>query len=527
MARTSSTEPDVDTTWTPRGDELGGRLGVRPRHREHDDASRDVRTRPTDGGREPSGATARPPRHCRSRRPWQVRSVIAPGGRWVANRRAAVACRHVRGPAARRRPQPRPRVRTAPDAAASRSDRSKRARASGSRWSQHHPRRPRQGADWSIDDRANDDHRRHAPGPPSPLRSAPCSGRRWPCRRSTVSSGRHRGSWPSIRSRCTRGRTRCTTAVRASRDSRRTGIPTAACSRSGPTCTSPASARAPTRLCLPVPPAALVDDLIGLTVAANDSVAPAPPGSLYLRPTMLGTDVTIGAAASPSATAMLYVLACPVGDYLPPRPLTVAVETAMPRTTRSSAGSRPAPTTPWRCRRSWRPVSAGMPTRSCSRPGGASRRPARRTSCWSTASTCSRRRCRTPSSTVSLATRCCASHATSDGGSRSASHGRRVPRVDRPSGGRAPLTGTAAVVATVGALVVDGISHAVGTAGQAPQTSQLRAALVDIRRAGPRSTGRSLRSLQNRPDRADFDGTERAGEPVSRARIRVSVDLYY
>jgi branched-chain amino acid aminotransferase len=87
------------------------------------------------------------------------------------------------------------------------------------------------------------------------------------------------------------------------------------------------------RLLLPVPPVALVTELIERTVTANAHLAPPPPGSLYLRPTLLGTDITIGAAAYPSGSAILYVLACPVGDYLPPRPLTVAVETTVPRTT--------------------------------------------------------------------------------------------------------------------------------------------------------------------------------------------------
>jgi branched-chain amino acid aminotransferase len=87
------------------------------------------------------------------------------------------------------------------------------------------------------------------------------------------------------------------------------------------------------RLLLPMPPVALVEELIERTVAASSPLAPPPPGSLYLRPTLLGTDITIGAAADPSRSAILYVLACPVGDYLPPRPLTVAVETQVPRTT--------------------------------------------------------------------------------------------------------------------------------------------------------------------------------------------------
>ena len=42
------------------------------------------------------------------------------------------------------------------------------------------------------------------------------------------------------------------------------------------------------------------------------------------------------------------------------------------------------------------------------------------------------------------------------------------------------LTGTAAVVAPVGTLVVDGVAHPVGTTGRSPRTDELRAALCDI-----------------------------------------------
>ncbi|GAC14374.1 branched-chain amino acid aminotransferase [Aliiglaciecola lipolytica] len=42
---------------------------------------------------------------------------------------------------------------------------------------------------------------------------------------------------------------------------------------------------------------------------------PAPPGSMYIRPTHIGTEASIGKAAAPSGTSMLYVLLSPVGDY--------------------------------------------------------------------------------------------------------------------------------------------------------------------------------------------------------------------
>lgn len=42
---------------------------------------------------------------------------------------------------------------------------------------------------------------------------------------------------------------------------------------------------------------------------------PEPPGSMYIRPTHIGTEASIGKAAAPSASSMLYVLLSPVGDY--------------------------------------------------------------------------------------------------------------------------------------------------------------------------------------------------------------------
>lgn len=46
---------------------------------------------------------------------------------------------------------------------------------------------------------------------------------------------------------------------------------------------------------------------------AND--VPEPPGSMYIRPTHIGTEASIGKAAAPSLSSMLYVLLSPVGDY--------------------------------------------------------------------------------------------------------------------------------------------------------------------------------------------------------------------
>ena len=87
-------------------------------------------------------------------------------------------------------------------------------------------------------------------------------------------------------------------------------------------------------LCLPVPDAELVIEMIRAAVEANIEHVPDPPGALYIRPTLLGVDANIGAAATPSSEALLYVIASPVGDYFDStRALSVAVETELPRST--------------------------------------------------------------------------------------------------------------------------------------------------------------------------------------------------
>ncbi len=86
---------------------------------------------------------------------------------------------------------------------------------------------------------------------------------------------------------------------------------------------------------LPVPPEDMLSEMIRSVVEANLDQVPPAPGSLYIRPTLLGTEPNIGAAASPSKQALLYVLVSPVGDYFSGgvRPLKLLVETDRPRTT--------------------------------------------------------------------------------------------------------------------------------------------------------------------------------------------------
>ena len=87
-------------------------------------------------------------------------------------------------------------------------------------------------------------------------------------------------------------------------------------------------------LCLPVPPTELLDEAIREAVRSNLDVVPEPPGALYVRPLLIGTDPNIGAAAAPSQDAQLLVLVSPVGEYFTGgRGLKLLVETELPRTT--------------------------------------------------------------------------------------------------------------------------------------------------------------------------------------------------
>ena len=58
-----------------------------------------------------------------------------------------------------------------------------------------------------------------------------------------------------------------------------------------------------------------VSDMIIELVQKYKADVPKPPGSMYIRPTHIGTEPSIGKAAAASLTSLLYVLLSPVGDY--------------------------------------------------------------------------------------------------------------------------------------------------------------------------------------------------------------------
>ena len=73
--------------------------------------------------------------------------------------------------------------------------------------------------------------------------------------------------------------------------------------------------RSAASLCMPVPDADMLAAMVVDLVARQIDDIPSPPSSLYLRPTLIGTLLNIGAAAAPTTEATLFVLASPVGDY--------------------------------------------------------------------------------------------------------------------------------------------------------------------------------------------------------------------
>lgn len=89
------------------------------------------------------------------------------------------------------------------------------------------------------------------------------------------------------------------------------------------------------RLCLPVPDRESLTSMVIDTVEVNLGQVPEPPGSLYIRPTLIGTAPNIGAAGSPTTEAILFILTSPVGEYFAGglNPLRIGLETRRPRTT--------------------------------------------------------------------------------------------------------------------------------------------------------------------------------------------------
>jgi branched-chain amino acid aminotransferase len=90
------------------------------------------------------------------------------------------------------------------------------------------------------------------------------------------------------------------------------------------------------QLVLPEPDPVQLADMVRTLIKRCIDAVPAAPGALYLRPILFGTTANIGAAATPATEASLLVLASPVWDYFAGgmKPLRILVDD---QNTRSAA----------------------------------------------------------------------------------------------------------------------------------------------------------------------------------------------
>lgn len=236
-------------------------------------------------------------------------------------------------------------------------------------------------------------------------------------------------------------------------------------------------------LCLPIPPADMLETMIRTVTKASEAEVPSAPGSLYLRPTLVGTEENVGAAAAPSASALLFVLAGPVGDYFSGgiRPLTLAIETEQPRTTpqygmvKSGANYVMA----------LRPTLEAKKTLGADQvlfaPGGVVQETGAANFMLIDAE-----RVVTPALTTSFlhgVTRDSLLTLARDLGFTVEERDVTVDEVidwARRPGGEAALSGTAAVLSPVGTLVRNGERIAVGSGGVGEHSMRLRSALTDL-----------------------------------------------
>ncbi|MDO4642335.1 MAG: branched-chain-amino-acid transaminase [Cardiobacteriaceae bacterium] len=103
---------------------------------------------------------------------------------------------------------------------------------------------------------------------------------------------------------------------------------------------------------MPVPEAESYRTALFELVKRASDLVPDAPNAMYLRPTLIGTDPVVGKAGAPTSSAMLYILASPVGDYFKVgSPMKLLVETenmrCAPHMGRVKCGGNYASALPW------------------------------------------------------------------------------------------------------------------------------------------------------------------------------------
>jgi branched-chain amino acid aminotransferase len=234
-------------------------------------------------------------------------------------------------------------------------------------------------------------------------------------------------------------------------------------------------------LVLPEPDADHLAEMVLTAIDRNRAVVPESPGALYLRPLLYGTTPNIGAAAAPATEATLIVLASPVWDYFAGgmRPLRIFVDDIHTRTgsqmgrvkTGGNYAAALAPTLEARRRYSTDQVLFA-PGEEVQETGAANFLLLREGQVLTRSLDSSFLPGVTRDSLLTLAR------------SRGFHVDERVLTVaemlEWVKSGEAALSGTAAVLAGVGALVYYGEEHRVGSGEVGPVTKDLRASLVAI-----------------------------------------------
>jgi branched-chain amino acid aminotransferase len=76
---------------------------------------------------------------------------------------------------------------------------------------------------------------------------------------------------------------------------------------------------------MPEPEARQLETMVISVVDRVRSEVPEPPGALYLRPMLIGTNSGVGGATAPPTEVMLMVLASPVWDYFDTGPKALRI----------------------------------------------------------------------------------------------------------------------------------------------------------------------------------------------------------
>ncbi|MGD9599773.1 MAG: branched-chain amino acid aminotransferase [Steroidobacteraceae bacterium] len=235
------------------------------------------------------------------------------------------------------------------------------------------------------------------------------------------------------------------------------------------------------QLVLPEPGAAQLADMVREVIRACRGQVPESPGALYLRPMLIGTTPNIGAAATPSTSALLVVLASPVWDYFAggAKALRIFVEDQKTRTAShlgmvKTGGNYAAALGPTLEARKEFAVDQVLfcPGGSVQETGAANFLLLREGHVLTRSLDTSFLHGVTRDSLLTMAR---------DMGFRVEERAFDVAEMlEWAKSGEAALSGTAAVLAGVGTLVTRQGEHQVGSGGIGPVTQRLRAALVAV-----------------------------------------------